>query len=195
MQRLGVQKIHTCSAGNDQVEAHRKIWQLVSGLLAWHSTHTLVVKAFEDYPRWLSFSYLWSDRLIASPYSRSRKCIQAISSVFPFCIRNGPILQFATYYGEGLLRVCCAGSQMSKWGEISFFSCFSQPLFLVTQGKREQVARQKPSKALFKSFYFEVGVGKCKGYIPDRLSNGLNISLGILSKRETLRGCPKSRVS
>ena len=82
-----------------------------------------------------------------------------------------------------------------KMGRDIFFSCFSQPLFLVTQGKREQVARQKPSKALFKSFYFEVGVGKCKGYIPDRLSNGLNISLGILSKRETLRGCPKSRVS
>ena len=83
-----------------------------------------------------------------------------------------------------------------KMGRDIFFSCFSQPLFLVTGEEEEkQVARQKPSKVLFKSFYSWAAVGKCKGYIPDRLSNGLNISLGILSKRETLRGCPNSRVS
>lgn len=90
---------------------------------------------------------------------------------------------------------CCWIANV-KMGRDIFFSCFSQPLFFVTGEEEEkQVARQKPSKVLFKSFYSWAAVGKCKGYIPDRLSNGLNISLGILSKRETLRGCPNSRVS
>lgn len=66
-----------------------------------------------------------------------------------------------------------------KMGRDIFFSCFSQPLFFVTRERG-----RLPDKNLPKSFLkaFILGAGKCKGYIPDRLSNGLNISLGILEQ-------------